>query len=72
MDGVKTVASRHHQAIERLGDGLEAVALAPDGIIEAVVGRGHFGMQWHPESDSTGVHVYRAFVEHCVSQKNEK
>lgn len=72
MNGTKTIASRHHQAIERLADGLEVVAVAPDGIIEAVVGRGHFGMQWHPESDSTGIHVYRAFVNHCVSYKNEK
>lgn len=69
MDGTKTIASRHHQAIERLADGFEVIAVAPDGIIEAVVGRGHFGMQWHPESDETGIHVYRAFVEHCVSGK---
>lgn len=64
--GQHTVASRHHQAIDRLADGFEVRAEAPDGIIEAIAGHGHFGMQWHPESDATGAHVYRAFVEHCI------
>lgn len=64
--GTHTVASRHHQAIDVLAEGFEVRAEAPDGIIEAVAGMGHFGMQWHPESDATGAHVYRAFVEHCI------
>jgi putative glutamine amidotransferase len=63
---VRSVASRHHQAINMLADGFNVAAAAPDGIIEAIEGRGHFGMQWHPESDSTGIHMYRAFVEHCM------
>lgn len=64
--GTHIVASRHHQAIDLLAEGFEVRAEAPDGIIEAIEGHGHFGMQWHPESDATGAHVYRAFVEHCV------
>lgn len=68
MTGEHVVASRHHQAVDRLASGFEAVAHAPDGIIEAIVGHGHFGMQWHPESDITGMHVYTAFVQHCVSK----
>jgi putative glutamine amidotransferase len=71
MNGVRTIASRHHQAIDRLAQGFDVVAKAPDGIIEAITGHGHYGMQWHPESDSTGIHVYRAFVDYCVSHKNE-
>lgn len=46
------VNSYHHQAIDRLGQGLTAVAHASDGLIEAVEGRsGAFllGVQWHPE-----------------------
>lgn len=61
--GVHAINSRHHQAIDQLADGFMISATAPDGIIEAIEGRGHFGMQWHPESDETGAHVYRAFVE---------
>ena len=54
--GVETamVNSMHHQAVERVGDGLVATAWAPDGLIEALEGTrdGHFlvGVQWHPEA----------------------
>ena len=65
--GVHEINSRHHQAIELLAEGFRVCASAPDGIIEAIDGRGHFGMQWHPESDETGAHVYRSFVEHCAN-----
>jgi len=46
------VNSFHHQAIDRLGDGLREVAWAPDGIIEGVELPGErfvLGVQWHPE-----------------------
>jgi putative glutamine amidotransferase len=61
--GVHEINSRHHQAIDRLAEGFTVCAAAPDGIIEAIQGYGHFGMQWHPESDETGAHIYRAFIE---------
>ena len=47
------VNSFHHQAVERLGDGLRAVAWAPDGTIEGIEGDdGRFvlGVQWHAET----------------------
>lgn len=68
--GVHEINSRHRQAIERLAGGFCVCAVAPDGIIEAIEGHGHYGMQWHPESDETGAHVYRAFVEECLRRKN--
>ena len=46
------VNSLHHQAIGRLGNGLEVIALAHDGTIEAVESPNHtfvVGVQWHPE-----------------------
>lgn len=69
--GVHEINSRHHQAVERLAEGFYVCASAPDGIIEAVKGHGHFGMQWHPESDATGAHVYRAFVEECIRRQSD-
>lgn len=68
--GVHEINSRHHQAIERLAEGFKVSATAADGIIEAIEGHGHFGMQWHPESDTTGAHIYRAFVEECISRSD--
>jgi len=44
--------SWHHQAIRRLAAGLDVVARAPDGTIEAVEMRAHpwlVAVQWHPE-----------------------
>lgn len=51
-DGEIDVASWHHQAIDRLGEGLRAVAWAEDGTVEAVelLGRPEvLAVQWHPE-----------------------
>ena len=62
----RSVPSRHHQAVARLAVGAKICARTDDGIIEAIIHGNHFGMQWHPESDITGVHVYRAFVERCM------
>lgn len=68
--GVFEINSRHHQAVERLAEGFTVSATAPDGIIEAIAGHGHFGMQWHPESDETGAHIYRGFIEECLRRQN--
>ncbi|MCP2041208.1 putative glutamine amidotransferase [Neisseria sp. HSC-16F19] len=51
-----TTASFHHQAIDRLGQGMKAVAWAPDGVIEAVelADQEQLVMvQWHPEITAT-------------------
>ncbi len=44
--------STHHQAPDRIGDRLEAVAWAEDGTVEAVEDPQHpfaIGVLWHPE-----------------------
>ena len=64
------VDSYHHQAIERLGDGLQAVARAPHGVIEGVEMPGArafvLGVQWelHEEwqDDERSFGIWRAFV----------
>lgn len=47
------VYSSHHQAVDRIGEGLRPVALADDGVVEALErtdgGLGLF-VQWHPEA----------------------
>lgn len=46
------VNSFHHQAVDRLGDGLRAVAWAPDGVVEGIEALDRdfvVGVQWHAE-----------------------
>ena len=45
------VNSLHHQALGKLGEGMEIMAKAPDGIVEAagIRERKILGVQWHPE-----------------------
>ncbi|MEU8175753.1 gamma-glutamyl-gamma-aminobutyrate hydrolase family protein [Microbispora hainanensis] len=78
LGGVRaTVNSRHHQAVDRLGDGLRAVAVSPDGIVEAIEAEGDWfalGVQWHPEEASeraTGGPLFRALVEAAVDASVE-
>jgi len=64
------VNSRHHQAVKHVGTGLEIVATAPDGVIEAVERPGTFclGVQWHPENFwRTGEFrpLFEGFVDAC-------
>jgi putative glutamine amidotransferase len=64
------VNSRHHQAVRHVGTGLEVVATAPDGVIEAIEGPGRFclGVQWHPENFwRTGEFrpLFEGFVDAC-------
>jgi putative glutamine amidotransferase len=47
--GAIPVNSSHHQAINRIGEGLRMAAKAPDGVIEAVEGENILLIQWHPE-----------------------
>ena len=52
-EGELDVNSFHHQAVDRLGRGLRAVAWAPDGVIEGIEGAGptlYLGVQWHVET----------------------
>lgn len=67
-----SVNSVHHQAIDRLGEGLRATAWASDGTIEGVEDELGLlsGVQWHPEFMRTGraeqVAVFRAALRRCL------
>ncbi|MTB87159.1 gamma-glutamyl-gamma-aminobutyrate hydrolase family protein [Aeromicrobium senzhongii] len=51
VDVARDVLCSHHQAVDRLGDGLRVVAHGVDGVVEAVVHDSApiTGIQWHPE-----------------------
>lgn len=65
------VNSLHHQGLARVGEGLEAIGFAPDGLVEAVSVKGSsfaLGVQWHPEClpDEPGmVALFKALVDAC-------
>jgi putative glutamine amidotransferase len=64
------ISSQHHQAVDKLGDGLEAAAWADDGVIEGIEltddERWVIGVQWHPEdtagTDPVQQRLFDAFV----------
>ena len=58
------VSSHHHQGYGRLGEGLEVVARAGDGTVEALEVAGHrfaLGVLWHPE-DGDDLRIFEELV----------
>lgn len=68
--GTIAMNSEHHQGIRTLGAGLNAVAVAPDGLVEVPSSR-LVGVQWHPEilwpNDQHARMLLRGFVRVCAS-----
>ena len=73
---VLSVNSAHHQAVDRLGDGLRAIAWAESGFAEALDLPGYplLGLQFHPERMSfgkrrpdtaDGAPIFSWFLEAC-------
>lgn len=66
------VNSLHHQAMDRLGDGLKVVARDEDGLVQAVEDPAFsfvLGVQWHPEFllyRSQQRHLFRRLVEQAA------
>jgi putative glutamine amidotransferase len=62
------VNSYHHQGINKLAKGLEVMALADDGLVEAVYMPVHpyvWAVQWHPElslKDEASKKIFASFV----------
>lgn len=61
-----SVPSYHHQAVDRVADGLTVSARSDDGVVEALeldsVTFG-LGVQWHPEQDAADRRLFRGLVE---------
>jgi len=67
--------SFHHQANDRVGDGLVVVGRAQDGTVEAVESsddRWLFGVQWHPErtpDDLSTVRLFKSLVDAAMEYR---
>lgn len=63
------VNSRHHQAIKDVPEGLQIVATASDGVIEAIENKDASvqAVQWHPENmwqhDSRQLQIFKDFID---------
>lgn len=61
------VKSYHHQAVDRLGDGVRVTARSDDGLVQAIELDGvPFGLavQWHPEEDAAAdARLFAGLVE---------
>ncbi len=69
-----TPMSWHHQAVDRVPDGLRVVGRAPDGTVEATEHDTHpflLAVQWHPEltaaQDPTQQALFDALVARCAA-----
>jgi putative glutamine amidotransferase len=75
LAGADTIAvsSYHHQAIDRLGTGLHAIACAPDGCVEAVEHpiAGVLAVQWHPEDQASTRRYDQALFDDLVARARE-
>lgn len=74
-DSHVTISCYHHQAVDRLGEGLQVVARAEDGTIEALVVEAPgwaVAVQWHPEdtwaTDPRQVALLRRLVDEARRQ----
>ena len=70
------VNSLHGQALDKLGEGIEALAHAEDGLIEAIhlpnAANFTLAVQWHPEwqaaQNPQSVKIFQAFGDACRQQ----
>ncbi|MGH9756206.1 MAG: gamma-glutamyl-gamma-aminobutyrate hydrolase family protein, partial [Candidatus Acidiferrales bacterium] len=69
------VTSSHHQSVLAPGKGLQIVARAPDGVIEAVEWNGDenwvVGVQWHPERMIEDDEAARALFDEWLAMVRE-
>lgn len=73
--GEHAVNSYHHQAVRELAPGLQAMAVSPDGLVEALwrpESRFLWAVQWHPEFahrvDKAARQIFSAFVDAAAGE----
>ena len=72
------VNSMHHQGIRDLAPNMEAVAFAPDGLVEAIEATDRsfmIGVQWHPEffrKSKRSERLFRAFIQYARDSHQER
>jgi putative glutamine amidotransferase len=74
--GELAVNSFHHQAVDRLGEGLRATAHATDGLVEAIEidrpGSLYLGVQWHAEGlidDARHSALFTALIDAAAQRR---
>ncbi len=72
----RVVNTIHHQGLDRVAEGLEPVAWAPDGVVEAVEAADPavdlLAVQWHPEKivDDGERPLFAAFVDQVRARRD--
>jgi len=73
--GEFSINSTHHQAVKKLGTGLEGFAFSSDNLIEAFHAKDYYflmGVQWHPErllEHSLSLGLFRSFLKAASSKR---
>ena len=67
------VKSYHHQAVDKIGNGLRKSAQTADQIAEAIESKsGNYvlGIQWHPELEDaeTSEKIFKSFIDECCKR----
>lgn len=65
----------HHQAVDRIADGLLVTATAPDGTVEALettTGGWVLGVQYHPEQNPDDLRLFHGFIEAARNYRKER
>lgn len=70
VDATQEVRCSHHQAIDRVAEGLVVAARAEDGVVEAVIHESApvTGVQWHPEHPVTAPTQLAALLRRLRAQ----
>ena len=74
-DEVPNAALYHHQAIDKLGDGLKVTAKSDDGVVEAIELENHpFGIavQWHPEQTLDDLRIFQGLIAAAKKHRGNK